>query len=69
LSFLACGPCGFIVTSHKCVFGDVSPSLARALLLAGEEMHIWSLARARGISYLIALCRCSVICFGLLCVR
>ncbi|RCV11247.1 hypothetical protein SETIT_2G170900v2, partial [Setaria italica] len=40
---------------NRCVFDGVSPNLARALMLAGEELHVWGLAGARGISYLLTL--------------
>jgi len=40
---------------NKCVFDGVSPSLARALLLAREELFFGGLAWARGMSYLLAL--------------
>jgi hypothetical protein len=36
------------------VFDAQSPNLARALLLASEELLYWSLAGARGISNLLA---------------
>ena len=39
---------------NRCVFDAESPNLARALLLAGEELLYWTLARARGINNLLA---------------
>jgi len=40
---------------NSCVFEGAAPNLARALLLAKEEAVLWSLAGARGISFLSAL--------------
>jgi hypothetical protein len=40
---------------NRCVFDGASPNIARALLLASEELHLWGLARARGITHLLAL--------------
>jgi len=39
---------------NRCVFDAESPNLARALLLAGEELLYWTLAGARGINNLLA---------------
>ena len=39
---------------NQCVFDAESPNLARALLLASEELLYWTLARARGINNLLA---------------
>jgi hypothetical protein len=43
------------ILRNKCVFDGVSPVLARALLLAREELFFWGLAEARDISCLLAL--------------
>ena len=40
---------------NSCVFEGAAPNLMRALLLAKEEAVLWSLAGARGISFLSAL--------------
>jgi hypothetical protein len=47
----------WIVWNHRnrCAFDYVSPNLARALMLTGEELHVWGLARAKDISNIPAL--------------
>lgn len=47
----------WVLCKHRnmCVFKGMSPSMARALLLAKEEVHFWMLAGARGMSFLAAL--------------
>lgn len=40
---------------NRCVFVGAAPSVARALLLTSEELHLWGMAGARGISYLFDL--------------
>jgi hypothetical protein len=40
---------------NSCVFDGAAPNLAKALILAGEERHLWSMAGARGLSFLAAL--------------
>jgi hypothetical protein len=44
---------------NRCVFEGVTPDMARALTLVSEERKLWSMAGARGISFLTAptLCR------------
>jgi hypothetical protein len=45
-----------IWTHHnRCVFNGISLSLTGVISLALEELRFWSLARARGVSYLLAL--------------
>jgi hypothetical protein len=43
------------VHRNKCVFDGASPRVACALMLAVEVLHFWNLARARGITHLLAL--------------
>lgn len=47
----------WIIWKHhnRCVFDGASLNMAAAFLLAKEELFNWSLARARGISHLLAL--------------
>ena len=40
---------------NTCAFDDASPSVPRALVLAVDELHFWDLARAQGITHLLAL--------------
>ena len=40
---------------NEYVFDGASSSVARALMLAVEELHFWDLTRARGITHLLAL--------------
>lgn len=40
---------------NRCVFGGASSSLAWALLLAMEDLHLWGLAGAWGVNFLLAL--------------
>jgi len=37
------------------VFEGLSPNLARVVMLASEDLYLWSFAGARGISFLLAL--------------
>ena len=39
---------------NRCVFNGAAPDIARALIIAGEERKLWSMARARRISLLTA---------------
>jgi hypothetical protein len=39
---------------NKCVFDGAVPDMARALTMASEERKLWSIAGARGISFLTA---------------
>ena len=39
---------------NRCVFDGAAPDIARALIIAGEERKLWSMAGARGISLLTA---------------
>ncbi|GJN20941.1 hypothetical protein PR202_gb08381 [Eleusine coracana subsp. coracana] len=39
---------------NHCVFDGATPSIAEALILAGEERRWWLMAGARGLSFLIA---------------
>ena len=39
---------------NSCVFDGAAPDIARALIIAGEERKLWSMAGARGISLLTA---------------
>ena len=39
---------------NKCVFDGAAPSVAGALAVAEDERRSWSLARARGLSLLVA---------------
>jgi hypothetical protein len=45
------------IWNHRncCVFDGITPSLNGVLSLIGEEIFLWSLAGARGISHLLAL--------------
>jgi hypothetical protein len=38
-----------------CFFYGASPSVARALLLAMKDLHLWGLVRAQGVNFLLAL--------------
>jgi len=40
---------------NSCVFDGAAPNLAQALILAGNERRLWSMAGARGLSFLAAL--------------
>jgi hypothetical protein len=40
---------------NGCVFDGVAPNLVGALIAAGEERCLWSMAGARGLSFLTAL--------------
>jgi hypothetical protein len=42
-------------TRNHCVLDGASPNLAGALLLPKEELLEWSLARAKGITHLLAI--------------
>ena len=67
LSFLACGPCGFIVTS-VCLVVFLQAWLEPYCSLA--RRCIFGVWPGLGVSPTSSpLCRCSVICFGLLRVR
>ena len=37
------------------MFDGESPCVARGLLLTSEDLHVWDLARARGIAYVTSL--------------
>ena len=39
---------------NNCVFDRATPDVARALILSSEERKLWSMAGARGISFLTA---------------
>jgi len=39
---------------NRCVFDGAAPSVARALVVAGEERRLWTTAGARGLSLLSA---------------
>ena len=39
---------------NRCVFDGAAPDIARALIIAGEERKLWSMAGARAISLLTA---------------
>jgi hypothetical protein len=43
----------WIIWNHgnKCVFDDDNPNMVEALILAGEELWHWTMARARELSY------------------
>jgi hypothetical protein len=45
------------IWNHRngCVFDGAAPNLAGAMILAGEERCLWSMAGARGLSFLTAL--------------
>jgi hypothetical protein len=45
------------IWNHRngCVFDGAAPNLAGALIAAGEERRLWSMAGARGLSFLTAL--------------
>ena len=45
------------IWNHRngCVFDGAAPNLAGALIAAGEEHRLWSMAGARGLSFLTAL--------------
>ena len=40
---------------NHCVFDGGTPSLARVVAVFREELHLWSLAGARGVTHLLAL--------------
>jgi len=40
---------------NYCVFDGGTPALARVISEFREEAHLWSVAGARGVSYLLAL--------------
>jgi hypothetical protein len=40
---------------NRCVFDGIQPSLNGVLAVVKDELHLWSLARARGVSHLLAL--------------
>jgi hypothetical protein len=46
-----------MIWNHRkwCVFDGAAPSIAGALTLAVEELHLWGLAGAQGTTYLPAL--------------
>jgi hypothetical protein len=50
LNSIILGACTLWNIRNRCVFDAESPNLARALLLAGEELLYWALAGARGIN-------------------
>jgi hypothetical protein len=39
----------------RCVFYGILPSLNEVMFLIKEELHLWCLVGARGVSYLLAL--------------
>jgi hypothetical protein len=45
------------IWNHRngCVFDGIQPSLNRVLAAIKDELHLWSLAGARGVSHLLAL--------------
>ena len=45
------------IWNHRngCVFDGAAPSLAGALILASEDRRLWSMAGARGLSFLTVL--------------
>ena len=40
---------------NRCVFDGIQPSLNGVLAVVKDELHLWSLAGARGVSHLLAL--------------
>jgi hypothetical protein len=40
---------------NRCVFDGIQPSLNRVLAVVKGELHLWSLARAQGVSHLLVL--------------
>ena len=40
---------------NRCVFDGIQPSLNGVLAIVKDELHLWSLAGARGVSHLLAL--------------
>ena len=40
---------------NSCVFDGTSPSIASVIATTLEDLHLWSMAGARGVSYLLAL--------------
>ena len=40
---------------NRCVFDGLQPSLSGLLSTIRDELHLWDLARARGITQLLAL--------------
>jgi hypothetical protein len=45
---------------NRCVFDAITPNLNGVLLLIREEILLWSLAGARGISHLLASAKCKL---------
>jgi hypothetical protein len=45
------------IWNHRngCVFNGATPNLAGVLIITGEERRLWSMAGARGLSFLTAL--------------
>ena len=41
--------------SNRCVFYGASPSITSIIATTLEDLHLWSMAGARGVSYLLAL--------------
>jgi hypothetical protein len=39
---------------NRCVFDGANPNMGETLALLGEERRLWMMARARGLSYLMA---------------
>jgi hypothetical protein len=44
----------FVCCFFICIFEKEAPSMARALVMAGEERELWALAGARGLNLLAA---------------
>lgn len=44
---------------NRCVFDGVSPRISAALSQAREECHLWEMAGAKGLSFLVATCHVS----------
>jgi hypothetical protein len=44
----------FVCCFFICIFEKEAPSIARALVMAGEERELWALAGARGLNLLAA---------------
>ena len=40
---------------NRCVFDGIQPSLNRVLAVVKDELHLWSLAGAQGVSHLLVL--------------
>jgi hypothetical protein len=49
--------CAWSIWTHRnrCVFDGVSPNLNVVLAVVNEELQRWSMAGAKGISYLLAM--------------